>query len=203
MSLTTNQILSAIRRKILEETTDLVTDEVALLNANLAYDDLKFRTFTNDQIKKTTLSVASGLATLPTDFGTLYGPGYVSTTDQTAYTEKSLMEIDRNPDDYGIAVDEANNKLIVRPDSTTSIIVRYFPSYDALTTTQNPEIHPYLHELIVYGAIWRILEDLQNESLSEYYRQKYEEEFAKKTNSLSNYQEDNMSGTMFNGITII
>jgi hypothetical protein len=43
--MTTSEITSAIRRKILEETTDLVADETILLNANLAYNDLKFKYF--------------------------------------------------------------------------------------------------------------------------------------------------------------
>lgn len=203
-ALTTTQIQSAIRRKILEESTELVTDATVLLNANLAYDDIKIRSFTNDQIQKSTLSISGGVATLPANFGTLYGPGYVSATDQTPYPEKTLMELDRNPLEPGIAVDYENSQFIITPDTITSLIIRFFPQYDALSATQNPELNSYLHELIIYGAMWRIHEDLQNEELSEYYRGKYEEELEKKTGALSNYQEDNMGGnSMFNGINII
>lgn len=196
-SLTTSQILAAIRRKLLEETTDLVSDETVLLNVNLSYDDLRYRTFTNDQIKSATVNFSSGVGTLPTDFGTLYGDCYLSTTDETPFYEKTISEFDRTSTENGVCIIQGS--LHVNPSTTSSLLIRYFPSYDALSTSQNPQLHEYLHELIIYGSLWRIHEDLQNEALSEYYRTKYEEEFAKKTNVLSNYQENNVGGnSMFN-----
>lgn len=192
MSLTTNQITAAIRRKILEETTDLVTDEVVLLNANLSYEDLKLRTFTNDQILQTTVSLVNGVGSLPSDFGTLYGSGFASATDKEPFNEKSISDFDRDTAERGMAI--IRGSLHVKPSSTSSLIIRYWPSYAALTASQNPELNSYLHELIIYGALWRIHEDLQNEALSEYYRTKYEEEVIKRTGILSNYQEDNQDG---------
>lgn len=194
-SLTTNQITSAIRRKILEETEDLVSDDTILLNANLAYDDLKYRTFTPDQVQSSTVSFSNGVGTLPADFGTLYGPGFKSSTDRTPFNEKSISDFDRDTDSPAVSV--IGGSLYVRPNTTSSLIIRYYPSYDALSISQNPELHAYLHELIIYGAMWRIYEDLQDPQLSEYYRTKYEEEFKKKNDSLSNYQEDNQGGNEF------
>lgn len=194
-ALTTTQILSAVRRKLLEEGTDLVSDETVLMNANLAYDDVRYGTFTNDQIETTTITFTNGVGTLPANFGTLYGVGFRSATDTTPFNEKSIADFDRTPTENGMTV--VGGVLKVSPSTTSSLIVRYYPSYDPLSTSQNPEVHPYLHELIIYGAMWRILEDLQDESRSEYYRGKYEEEFLKRTNRLSNYEEDNQGGNEF------
>jgi len=203
-NLTTTQIVSAIRRKILEESTDLVTDEVVLLNANEAYKDLKYSTYTNDQIKTATVDLISGVGTLPTDFGTLYGPGYKNSTDRTPYNETNIADFDRYPDVEAMTIE--NDTLKVNPSSTASIIIKYYPEYAplALSPVQNPEIHELLHELIIYGAIYRIYEDLQNEALSEFFKIKYDEELTKKTSKISNYEEDNQNGgQMFNGIRII
>lgn len=202
MTLTTAQIKSAIRRKILEESTDLVTDDTVYLNMNLAYDDIKFRTFTPDQVESATVTFTNGSGSLPANFGTLYGPAYQSATNKTPYAEKSIGEFDG--EDAGPAMAVIGGALKVVPSTTASLIIRYYPSYPALDTIENPDVHPYFHELIIYGAIWRILEDLQDEARSAYYRSIYEAEFAKKSNSLSNYQEDNQGGnSLFNGIRII
>jgi hypothetical protein len=196
-SLTTTQIQDAIRRKILEESTDIVTDATILLNINFTYDDLKFRTFTNDQLDQATITLANGVGTLPATFGTAYGVGFASTTDKTPYNERSLPDFDRSVDEYAFTIDKRNNQILVTPTSTPELILRFWPTYAALTTSQNPELNEYLHELLIYGAMARIHEDLQNEQLSDYYEQKYEEKLAKKISALSNYDEENMGGNEF------
>lgn len=201
-SLTTTQIQSLIRRKILEETSDLVSDKTILLNANLAYDELAIRTATRDQIKQATITLTNGVGTLPADFGAAYGPGYKSATDRTKFQEKTISGIDGDQIGYGFAINDG--QIIVTPDSTSQIIIRYYPTYTALSSAQNPEINSYFHELIAYGAIWRIYEDLQDEATSEFYREKFEDMFTKKYNAISHYQEDNVDGNvMFNGIRVI
>jgi len=196
--MTTNEITSAIRRKILEETSDLISDSTILLNTNLSYDDLKYRTYTKDQIKSATVILTNGEGDLPDDFGTLYGDGYRSLTDKTPFPEKGIADFDRDSDGIeGMTVEEG--KLRVNPSSTPEILIKYYPSYDALSTSQNPELNSYLHELIVYGALWRIHEDLQDEALSKYYRDLYEAELIKKTAAISGYEETNQRGNeMFN-----
>jgi len=203
MSLTTNQITAAIRRKILEESTDLVSDATILLNANLAYDDLKINSFTNDQIKSATVAIVSGTGTLPADFGTLYGVGYQSSTDKSAFEEKSIADFYREENGVnGVTVE--GGFLRVNPNTTASILIKYYPSYDALTTIQDPQLNGFLHELIIYGAIYRILQDLQDEERAEYYRSYYKEEVKTKISSLSNYQEDNANGgSLFNYVRLI
>jgi len=200
--LTTNKIISAVRRKILEETTDMVSDDTLLMNANLAYDDLKIKTFTPDQIKKTTVALTAGVGTLPADFGTGYGPAYKDETDRTSYNEKAIVDLDRNPDIEGYAIIEG--EITVTPSTTASINFRYYPSYAELTSSQDPEINEYLHELIIYGAVWRILEDMQSEALAEFYKGRYSELLEEKKSALSNYQRDNQDGgTLINGIRLI
>lgn len=197
MSLTTNQILEDVRKKVLEESTELLEDSQLLMYANEAYKDLIYRTFTNDQILSSTIALTSGVGSLPADFGTLYGPGYQSTTDRTPFIEKSIADFDRTPTENGITIE--GNEIKVNPNTTSQIIIKYYPSYASLSASQNPELHEYLHELIIYGALYRAHEFLQNEANAQYYRQIYDEEFAKRTSAISNYQEDNAGGgEMFN-----
>jgi hypothetical protein len=197
MQLTTTQIQNAVRRKLLEEGTELVSDETLLLNMNLAYDDLRYRTFSKDQLQKATITLSNGVGTLPANFGTAYANGYASETDNQTYVEKTLSDFDLYDNDYCYAVDLANNQILVTPSSTSQLILRFWPSYDALSSSQNPEINGYFHELIIYGALSRIHEDLQNEALAVFYDGKYEEGLVKKTNALSNYEDDNVGGNEF------
>lgn len=188
--MTTNEITAAIRRKILEETTDLVTDATVLLNANLAYDDLKIKSFSSDQIKTATVTFEEGVGQLPTDFGTLYGEAYDSSSN--VFTEKSISDFYRETGENAVTVE--GGELKVYPSATTSLTIKYYPSYAALTAVQNPLLNSYLHELIIYGAMFRIHEDLQDEVLSKYYRDLYDKELANKVNALSVYEETNQRG---------
>lgn len=186
----------------MEQTSDLVTDENLYININLAYDDLKIGSFTNDQIKSATVALTAGVGTLPTDFGTLYGVAYASSTDKSPFEELSIADFDREIERQCMTIE--GGVLKVKPDSTAQVLIKYYPTYAALTFVQNPEINNYLHELIIYGAMYRIYEDLQDASMRAYYEGVYEQKFAKKTGALQNYQEDNADGgALFNGIRII
>lgn len=196
-ALTTNQITTSARRKLLEETSDLVSDATILEYANQTYDDLKFRTRTNDQIKTATITFTNGVGTLPADFGTLYGDGYRSTTDKTPFSEKSISDFDSELYDNAVTIEDGEIK--VTPSSETSLIIKYFPSYTALSSAQNPEINSYFHELIIYGILYRAYEDLQDEELSNYYEEKYEDKFEKKKRGLSSYEEGNQRGNQLFG----
>lgn len=192
MTLTTQQILQGVRKKLLEETNEILSDADLLLNVNLAYDDLRYSSFTNDQIQSATVNFTNGVGSLPSDFGTAYGKAFKSNTDRTSYTEQSIEQFENREQDFAFTI--KGGQIYVLPTTTASFLLNYFPSYAELTLVQNPEIHPFLHELIMYGAMYRVYEDLQNEAMSEYYRNKYQQEFELKTAKLSNYQEDNMGG---------
>jgi hypothetical protein len=201
--MTSSTIAQAIRSKLLEISSDLVTDDNLFMNMNLAYDDLKIGSFTNDQIKSATIILTSGTGTLPTDFGTLYGVGYQSATDKIPFEEVSIADFARGNNEGNIMTIEGG-VIKVQPDTTAQILVKYYPTYAALSAVQDPEINPYLHELIIYGAMYRIHEDLQNEAMRQYYKGVFETEFLKKTSALSNYETDNADGgSLFNGIRII
>lgn len=198
--LTTNEIIAAIRRKILEETTELVTDSTILMNINLAYDDLRYSTYTNDQIQTATISFTNGSGTLPTHFGTLYTDPQDS--NGNVFQELSIADFDREPQERAVKIEGGVMKVV--PITTASLVVKYYPSYTALSTSQNPEIHEMFHELIIYGALYRIYEDLQDEELALNYEAKYSKKFDKKTDVVSAYQEGpQQGGSLFNGIRII
>lgn len=203
MALTSQQIASSIRSKLLEQTSDLITDDNLYVNMNLAYEDVKIKTFTNDQIKSATVALTAGVGTLPADFGTLYGPAYISLTDKTPLNEMSIADFDRAEEgEYGITIEQAT--LRANPSTFASVLIKYYPTYAELTTSQNPAINPYFDELIIYGAMYRIHEDLQNEAMRAYYEGVYNQKLLEKTGALQNYETDNADGgQLFNGIRII
>lgn len=192
--MTTNEILATVRKKILEETEDVIEDSQLLIYGNNAYDDLKIRTFSNDQIETATVTFTSGTGTLPANFGTLYGDAYDASENR--FKELTISDFDKKIIERAVTIEGGAIKVF--PTDTASLTIKYYPSYDALTTTQNPEINSYFHELIVYGILSRAYEDLQEPELSSFYDAKYERELLKRAGSLSNYQEENQTaGEMF------
>lgn len=190
MTLTTNQIIALARIKLLEKTTEILTDETLLIYANLAQDDIKKRTFTNDQILTATIAITAGVGTLPALFGTLYGDAY--TADSKFYPELSIDDFNKKT--LGQSVTIEGNTIKVYPTTVASILIKYFPTYAALTATANPTLNEYFHELIVYGILHRAFEDLQDVEMSKYYEGKYETDIIKKSGVQSNYEEDNRKG---------
>lgn len=202
MSLTTTQILTLARKKVLEYEDDILDDATLLIYANLTQEDLKKKVFTNASIKTATVAFTSGVGTPPTDFGTLASDAYQSATNTAIpFPEISISDYARG-DIYGITIEAGQFKVV--PSSTASLYIRYYPTITTMTSSVDPSIDSYFHELIVYGIIYRALEDLQNEVNSKYYRDKYDYELTQKLNAQSNYEEGNQrGGQMFNGISII
>lgn len=200
---TTAQLIAYARSKLLEEEATLIDDAKLLAYANFAYEDLQRRAFPNSAIKSATVTFVAGLSTnLPADFGTLYTEGQRDAYN--IFPEVSLADFLRNTGENAITVDGAF--LRISPNTTTSLNIRYYPKFAALALlpVQDPQIDSFLHELIIYGILWRALEDLQDEELSKYYRTKFEDELKIKVEALSNYEEYNQSGgQMFNPIQII
>jgi len=198
--MTTQEILRLARAKLLETTSEIITDENILLYANLSQDDIIKRTFTNDQILTATIALTSGVGPLPQNFGTMYGEAY--TTDNKFFGELSIADFKKETQNQAVTIEGGNIKVI--PTATASIIIKYYPTYPALTNLVNPTLNPYFHELMVYGVIYRAHEDLQDEALSKYYSEKYELELAKKSAVQSNYEEDNQrAGQMFTEQSLI
>jgi len=198
--MTTNTIISISRKKILEETNDLVSDETLLIYANLAYKSVIKKSFVNGEIQTATITFTGGVGTLPADFGTLYTDAY--DVSKNIYPEVSISDFIRQDGQQAITIE--GGALKVSPTSVTSLIIKYYPVYAELTTVVNPTIDEYLHEPIVYGIIYRAYEDLQDPELSVYYKTKFDEMLAEKLADISNYEEDAQRGNvMFNGINVI
>lgn len=198
--MTTNEIVAAARRKLLEESNEILDESTVLLYANQSYLDLQKRTFTNDQLQSATISFTNGVGNLPSDFGTLYSDMVDSSGN--VYPEVSLADYDRLNGENGVAI--KGTEILVSPNTVASLPMRYYPKYDDLSTSQNPEINPLLHECIIYGIMFRAYEDLQDDELSKFYEDKYNTKVLEKTAIISNYEEGaQRGGKMFNDIRLI
>ncbi len=190
MALTVTQIISLSRAKLLEQTTEIISDDTILIYANLAQQDLIKRTFTNDKILSATVSFTSGTGSIPSGFGTLYGSAKDSSDN--VFEEVSIEDFDNKTLDRMITVEGGSFKCY--PTSTASLQIKYYPATTTLTSGSTPSVNEYFHECIVYGILMRAFEDLQDESLSAYYAGKYESEVTKRISTQSNYEESNARG---------
>lgn len=190
MALTTIQITNLARIKLLESTTEIVSDETILIYANLTYQDLIKRVFTNNKILSADISFTNGVGTLPSLFGTLYGSA--KNSGNQTFEEVSIEDFDNLSLPYMVTIEGGTIKCY--PVSTATLSIKYYPTFAALTSGSNPSIDEYFHECIVYGILERAFEDLQDESLSSYYHNKYEGMITAKTGIQSNYEEGNQKG---------
>lgn len=190
MSLTVIQIFSLARAKLLEATTEIISDETLLIYANLAQQDLIKRTFTNDKILSATVSLTNGSGSLPAGFGTLYGSA--RDTNNNVFEEVSIEDFDNKTLSSMVTIEGGAIKCY--PTTQASLEIKYYPATTTLTTGSTPSVNEYFHECIVYGILMRAFEDLQDESLSAYYAGKYESEVTKRISTQSNYEESNQRG---------
>lgn len=201
ITLTTAQVLSLSRKKLLETGAEILSDADLTLYANLAQDDVQRRVFPNAAIKTATVTFVAGTATnTPTDFGTLYADGLDANTN--VFPEFGLGDFARLNSRNGITVDAG--VLKVSPTTTTSLTVRYYPAVLTLSGAQNPTVNGFLTELLVYGTVYRAFEDLQDLDMAAYYEGKYETKMLQKGKIISNFEENGQrGGTLFNGIPIV
>ena len=190
MQLTVTQIISLSRAKLLEQTTEVVSDETLLIYANLAQQDIIKRTFTNDKILSATVSFTSGTGSQPATFGTLYGSAQDASGN--VFEEVSIEDFDNRTLDRMITVEGGSLKVF--PTATASLNIKYYPATTTLTAGSTPSVNDYFHECIVYGILSRAFEDLQDESLSAYYAGKYEAMLSARSSNQSNYEEGNTRG---------
>lgn len=188
--MTTQEILTLARKKLLEEGSEIVDDATLLIYANLSQDDIKKRTFVNSQIKSETISFTSGVGTLPSDFGTIYGEPMNSS--DTLFPNLSISNFAKQTLPNSVTIEGGSIK--VYPTTTSSLNIKYYPTYTTLTSTVNSSLDTFFHELIVYGILQRAFEDLQDESLAAFYEAKYEKMLKDKIAIQSNYEEDSQKG---------
>lgn len=188
--MTTNQILQSVRNKVLETTTEVLTDSTLLLYVNLIYQDVYKRIFPNDHILSATVTFTNGVGTLPSGFGTLYGDALEG--ENNYFQELSIDDFNKQTAGQGVTIEGGQMK--VYPTTTTSLAIKYYPVFPELSTSVNPTINSYFHYPIVLGAVSMVHEDLQDEQLSKYYYDKYEAELNRRMSVQSNYEEDNQRG---------
>lgn len=188
--MTTNEITAAARRKVLESTEEIVSNDTVLLYANQAYIEVYKQVFTANKVQTSTVSCTNGVCVLPTRYGRMYAKAVDA--DDNEYEEFSIADYHLQEFDYGYTID--NGQLLVSDTDITSLTVRYYEQPETLTETTDPSIDSYFHEPIVYGIVWRIHEDLQDEELAEYYKNKFDEEMQKRLSRQSTYEESNQRG---------
>lgn len=190
MQLTTNQIISLSRAKLLEQTDEIVTDTTLLIYANLTQQDIYKRVFPNSQILSATVTLTNGVGSLPASFGTLYGSGQDSA--RNIFEEVSIEDFDNKTLNQSMTVE--GGQLKVYPTSTASIDIKYYPTFADISSSVNPSIDSYFQEPIVYGILARAFEDLQDEELSTFYTNKYEKMLKDRISIQSSYEENNQRG---------
>ena len=200
MTLTTSQIMTLARAKLLEMTTEIISDTTLLIYANLTHQDLWKRVFTNDNILSATITFTNGVGSLPALFGTLYGSAQDSSNN--IFEEVSIEDFDNKTMNQMVTIEGGTIKCY--PTTTSSLTIKYYPTFATLTASVNPTINEYFHECIVYGILARAFEDLQDQELASFYNAKYEAIVAQKSAIQSNYEEGNQrGGVMFNYVKLI
>lgn len=198
--MTTTEITSLARAKLLEQGTELLSDSTIMLYANLAYKDVIKQAFPNNSINTSIITFTEGVGALPSDFGTLYTDAVDENLN--VYPEVSIADFVRLDSQNGVVIEDGTIK--VSPDTVTSLTIKYYPTYETLTAVNSPTIDEFLHEPIVYGILARAFEDLQDPELATFYSNKFTLMLKEKLSNLSNYEEDaQKGGVMFNGINIL
>ena len=198
--MTTNEITQAARRKVLETTSEIVSDSTVLLYANQSYKEVWKRAFTSNQVITADIVCSNGVCTLPSDYGRMYSRTIDS--DNNQFAEMSIADYHQTDPLSAFTIDEGD--LLITDTEVTLLTIRYYIEPATLTAAVNPSIDEYLHEPIVYGIVWRIHEDLQDEELSTHYKKKFDEELSRRLTSQSAYEEANQrGGEMFGYQTLI
>ncbi len=152
--MTTNQITTAVRSKVLESGTEILSDAIILLYANLAYQDVCKKIFPNSQILSATVTFTAGTGTLPTDFGTLYGDPMHGTAN--FFPELSIEDFNKQTLAQSVTIEGGVMKVF--PTTTASLTIKYYPAFPDLTASVNPTINSFFHEPIIYGTLARCYE---------------------------------------------
>ena len=189
--MTTDQIIATARKKVLETTNEIISDDSAILYANQAYIEVYKRVFTTNQVASATVVCSNGTCSLPADYGRMYTRAYDQ--DGREFTEISIADY-HDDQRLGYFYTIEDGSLLVSEDDVTSLTVRYYAKPDTLVSGNTPSIDEYFHEVIMYGTVWRMHEDLQDEELSTYYQNKFEDELNRRLGNQSNYEESNQRG---------
>ncbi len=198
--MTTSEIIQFVRDKALEDGAGIITDAKITSYADLAQKDIIKQSFPASEIASATIVCASGVCTLPSDFGTLYGSPKDATG--TFYEEVSIDEYLQTELDNFVTVEAG--ALKVSNTALTSLPIKYWPKTLTLSVNQPPVVDDYLHELIIYGALYRVHQDLQDEDRATYYRTLFKDELKERVAVMSQYEKTNQRGAvMFKGVDLL
>lgn len=193
--MTTTELLSLVRKKILETTEEIVDNDTLLIYATQRQQDIYKRVFPNSKITTSSaIALTSGTGTLPSTFGTLYGDPYDA--DNNYYPELSIEDFQKETLERGCTIE--GGVLKVYPTTVASVTIKYYPTLATITTSQSPTVDTYFDKCLVYGVVSDAFEDLQDQAMSKYFDDKYEAELLRRNAVLSNYEENNKdNGQMF------
>jgi hypothetical protein len=153
----------------------------------------------------TYIPFVAGVGVLPPDFSSFYQAsdsnvlGKGNTFDWYELDDFNTLSTDQ----YGLTVQ--GNELRLNP-LTPGIYFSYKRKAADMTlsTGSIPDLPSTFHETIIYGIVYRALEDLQDELDANIYEGKYERRIEQKSDTLSDLEETGQnSGVLFSDIRII
>lgn len=196
----TVDILKLARKKLLENTQEIFSDDDLLLYGNMTKDELAKRYVGNRLIKKATLVFTSGAVTRPTDWNGAY---FINDTGLKGGNQYKMVNIgDFYADKYPYMVTEEDGNLITNTGAP-QLTFWYYKKLTDMASGETPvdppiELDDFLHELIIYGIVYRGFEDAQDFELSKYFKDKFEAEYTIRTSHLSGLEESPMeAGELF------
>ena len=122
--MTTQQIITLARTKLLEVQDEIVKDDTLLIYANLAYQDIIKRSFVNNAIISEDINFVNGEADLPVLFGTLYSDAMDASGN--VFSEVSISDFPRYGGNNAITI--SGGKILVSPSSTSTLRINYYPT---------------------------------------------------------------------------
>lgn len=188
--MTTIQIISDTRKRLLELSSGVIEDDQIIGWMNLNLTKISQEILTQDRIKKTTFTFTSGETTLPTNFLSFYFA--------KDYNWYSIEDFENDVATNMLC--RIENTIKIKPTTITSLDVYYYRKpidLSLLTPSVEPELPTLLHEAIVLGTVSRALEALQEFELSNLYLQKYTTFVTEARITVSNIEEKGFKSKQF------
>lgn len=201
--LTAGTIVALGRKKILEQSDAIFSDDDLLLYANLAKDDVAKRLFYDALIVQAVLSFISGIASKPSDFESHYlskdslVPGVGNVFEWVNLEDFRARK-------YNRMLTMINGSINVYPTNTSVLYMDYYKKLADMTTGGACPLDPALHLSIVYKLCSLAFQDLQDPDLAEFFEKKFEVELGVKGQAISFSNENSQQGgEMFNPLSIV
>lgn len=193
--MTTVELLSLVRKKILETTEEIVDNDTLLIYASQRQQDIYKRVFPNSKVTtSSSIALTAGSGTLPTNFGTLYSDPYDA--EGNFYPELNIEDFQKQTLERGSTVEAGVLKIY--PTTVASVTIKYYPTLATITTSQDPTVDTYFDKCLVLGTVSDAYEDLQDHAMAKFYDDKYEFELQRRNAVMSNYEENNKdNGQLF------